>query len=420
MMAIPLPHKFHDKDFPIFFQTLQRIWVYLEAFYQHLKSCDSSSSVYNQVRDVIHQLDPFKPESWQGMPSQAPVPWASETLALTFKDQDEEDAVLKGLSPETNPSFILWPVHQWWLQTNEPVTAYLGAHGLEDMDMTYFSPHTQELEQTSQESQPMPVPGLQDSNQQKQDQSDEPDQAGLDTEPFAVLGLEESAGDEEAGVEPAETPQSEEPFLEDSPESQPMPVPGLEDSNQQKQDQSDEPDQAGLDTEPFAVLGLEEPVGDGMEEVESPETFQPEEPFLEEQPNNQESAEPVPMAETEASSSLVEVEHPEESDPLPPRESRPEDQENASTPTVLGLEEKDHHQAEEVKAKEADESQVPPQEDNLQPMVVPGLEDLHQPVQEELSEPEHVMEDQGLDQEPIEEKKSDINRHETPSQDSEP
>ena len=353
MMAIPLPHKFHDKDFPIFFQTLQRIWVYLEAFYQHLKSCDSSSSVYNQVRDVIHQLDPFKPESWQGMPSQAPVPWASETLALTFKDQDEEDAVLKGLSPETNPSFILWPVHQWWLQTNEPVTAYLGAHGLEDMDMTYFSPHTQELEQTSQESQPMPVPGLQDSNQQKQDQSDEPDQAGLDTEPFAVLGLEE-------------------------------------------------------------------PVGDGMEEVESPETFQPEEPFLEEQPNNQESAEPVPMAETEASSSLVEVEHPEESDPLPPRESRPEDQENASTPTVLGLEEKDHHQAEEVKAKEADESQVPPQEDNLQPMVVPGLEDLHQPVQEELSEPEHVMEDQGLDQEPIEEKKSDINRHETPSQDSEP
>lgn len=258
MMAAPVPRKLHEKPFPIFYQSLERVWVYLEAFFQHLKSSESSSIVYNQVRNVSHQLDPFFPESWQpeNHEQAQAIGVISGVEAISLEGPKQEETVLRALNPETNPAFILWPVDQWWDEVSGPVIAYLGSNGLQDMDIAFFVPNSEALDEGAESREPevaelegesepdtesepsedveqhRSVPGLDSSDETSPElgvASENPvepeSQDNLDDEkpdaeapqptikPMAVPGLVVNAGDE-SGDEDSESPAPGEPEAE--------------------------------------------------------------------------------------------------------------------------------------------------------------------------------------------------------------
>ncbi len=170
MMAAPLPARTWSQPFPIFWQTLERLWSYLEAYFEDLRRQDQPAAVYNRVRGVLHDLPAFKPDPW---PESEADPWAANVaaelagggaaLVLPHGDAEAERNLLLSLRPAVNPAWILWPAADWRRRETADATARLGSRGLSDFQAADFPPSETKAEASAPPSpNPAPIPAAAD------------------------------------------------------------------------------------------------------------------------------------------------------------------------------------------------------------------------------------------------------------------
>jgi len=144
IMAAPTPRRVWSQPFPVFWQTLSRIWDYLDAYFTDLRGQREASEVYRRVRGVAHELPPFKPEPWPEPEAPAVLPLDLNGTALAREDDGAERGLLRKMAPKVNPAWILWPVPTWRDQLSVDAAVRFGERGLDDVRIDDFPPPTPE------------------------------------------------------------------------------------------------------------------------------------------------------------------------------------------------------------------------------------------------------------------------------------
>ena len=130
IMAASLPSRLFRKPFPIAWQTLDRVWRYLEAYFADLRAQADAASVYARVRGVVHNPDAFVPEPWEE-PSTPIHPEQAEGLLRIVLPRDEPSA--ERLAIRDLPRWLAWPATSWQSQIADEAIAWLGANGFADI-----------------------------------------------------------------------------------------------------------------------------------------------------------------------------------------------------------------------------------------------------------------------------------------------
>ena len=142
LMAAPIPQKFRDKPFPVFFQVLEQVWAYLEAYFVDLRGQPDSTAVYNRVRGIVHDLPSLTPQSWELCDPLHILPDVNGLFQINGS-VDVIRSAPRRTPHKTKPAFILWPGLNW-TEKSDDTKAWLGQRGLADLDITMFhqpAPH---------------------------------------------------------------------------------------------------------------------------------------------------------------------------------------------------------------------------------------------------------------------------------------
>lgn len=171
LLATAFSKKLKQAPFPVFWQGLQAYWTYFTAFHEEVLKFSSPTEFYGHIRGVQHQLPDLEIQDWA--PAEAPHPESVSAtrslddgllcpIDLTGTNAREEQAIIRGLRPESNPNFIMWPEPAWRDIPKLAVTAYLGSSGIEDLRMDFLLPEYAEEE-------PDRGPTAQDATPQKEE-----------------------------------------------------------------------------------------------------------------------------------------------------------------------------------------------------------------------------------------------------------
>lgn len=151
-MAVPLPKKIRHFEAPIFYEALQALWTYLEAYYADIRVQLTAAEVYRRLRGIVHELEPIR-----DAPSLKEPPIKTRFTEIPLDgDPEAERAIFQTLNFEENPSFILFPTpSQAPLQDVSLRTGYVGFSGQADFEMAYLREGAQAyLEQEQAEASP--------------------------------------------------------------------------------------------------------------------------------------------------------------------------------------------------------------------------------------------------------------------------
>jgi len=152
LMAAPIPARLARQPLPIFWQALEHVWTYLEAYFADLRVQPDVNTFYNRVRNVVHELAPFVPETWPEPDS--PISPERGQTALTEHLQTlvipREDFSVANLVLAEKPAFILWPVNKWCQQVPGDTHAFFGTTGLSDLRVQLFRQDVVEMKDSTE------------------------------------------------------------------------------------------------------------------------------------------------------------------------------------------------------------------------------------------------------------------------------
>ena len=145
-LAVPLPRKVRQAEFPLFWCCLEAFWHYLDLYQQNLASQGSSTEFYNRIRGISHKLPEVAWPEWQhGLAddaTQASIAFndgSPVSLPLHEFSPERETTLIQNLAPRENPKLILWP-DGFRTTPRLQAHAYLGSRGFDELHIDQFLP----------------------------------------------------------------------------------------------------------------------------------------------------------------------------------------------------------------------------------------------------------------------------------------